>query len=49
MVAARRGSPLLIGVRTAKKLKVDFVDVDNDDIPGDFVLDCSWCWRKWAC
>ncbi|KAJ3288391.1 isomerising glucosamine-fructose-6-phosphate aminotransferase [Rhizoclosmatium globosum] len=30
MVAARRGSPLLIGVRTAKKLKVDFVDVDND-------------------
>ncbi|KAI9342565.1 hypothetical protein BDR26DRAFT_859181 [Obelidium mucronatum] len=30
MVAARRGSPLLIGVRTAKKLKVDFVDVDNE-------------------
>ncbi|KAJ3356848.1 glutamine--fructose-6-phosphate transaminase (isomerizing) [Entophlyctis luteolus] len=30
MVACRRGSPLLIGVRTAKKLKVDFVDVDND-------------------
>ncbi|KAJ3065619.1 glutamine--fructose-6-phosphate transaminase (isomerizing) [Podochytrium sp. JEL0797] len=30
MVACRRGSPLLIGVRTAKKLKVDFVDVDNE-------------------
>jgi glucosamine--fructose-6-phosphate aminotransferase (isomerizing) len=34
MVATRRGSPLLIGVKTAKKLKVDFVDVefgaDND-------------------
>ncbi|KAI8839076.1 hypothetical protein BJ741DRAFT_599858 [Chytriomyces cf. hyalinus JEL632] len=36
MVAARRGSPLLIGVRTAKKLKVDFVDVDNDvEFPED--------------
>ena len=31
MVAARRGSPLLIGVKTSKKLKVDFVDVDLDD------------------
>ncbi|KAJ3086888.1 glutamine--fructose-6-phosphate transaminase (isomerizing) [Quaeritorhiza haematococci] len=30
VVAARRGSPLLIGVKTAKKLKVDFVDVDMD-------------------
>ncbi|KAI8825846.1 uncharacterized protein EV422DRAFT_563675 [Fimicolochytrium jonesii] len=30
MVAARRGSPLLIGVKTAKKLKVDFVDVDTE-------------------
>ncbi|KAJ1565882.1 glutamine--fructose-6-phosphate transaminase (isomerizing) [Nowakowskiella sp. JEL0078] len=28
MVATRRGSPLLIGVKTAKKLKVDFVDVE---------------------
>ncbi|KAI8622049.1 hypothetical protein BC830DRAFT_1091368 [Chytriomyces sp. MP71] len=35
MVAARRGSPLLIGVRTAKKLKVDFVDVDHEDFPDD--------------
>ncbi|KAJ3211322.1 glutamine--fructose-6-phosphate transaminase (isomerizing) [Dinochytrium kinnereticum] len=28
LVATRRGSPLLIGVKTAKKLKVDFVDVE---------------------
>lgn len=27
-VACRRGSPLLIGVKTQKKLKVDFVDVE---------------------
>ncbi|KAI8999526.1 hypothetical protein BC832DRAFT_564513 [Gaertneriomyces semiglobifer] len=32
MIAARRGSPLLIGVKTAKKLKVDFVDVDEDPV-----------------
>ncbi|KAF8966629.1 L-glutamine D-fructose 6-phosphate amidotransferase [Flammula alnicola] len=36
VVTARRGSPLLIGVKTDKKLKVDFVDVefagqDNSD------------------
>ncbi|KAI0049229.1 isomerising glucosamine-fructose-6-phosphate aminotransferase [Auriscalpium vulgare] len=28
LVTARRGSPLLIGVKTEKKLKVDFVDVE---------------------
>lgn len=28
IVTARRGSPLLIGVKTQKKLKVDFVDVE---------------------
>ena len=28
VVATRRGSPLLIGVKTPKKLKVDFVDVE---------------------
>ncbi|TDL25118.1 L-glutamine D-fructose 6-phosphate amidotransferase [Rickenella mellea] len=28
IVVARRGSPLLIGVKTEKKLKVDFVDVE---------------------
>lgn len=37
VVTARRGSPLLIGVKTDKKLKVDFVDVefagqDNSDV-----------------
>ncbi|WVQ82963.1 glutamine-fructose-6-phosphate transaminase (isomerizing) [Cryptococcus sp. DSM 104549] len=34
IVAARRGSPLLIGVKTDRKLKVDFVDVElptNDE------------------
>ncbi|KAI9209901.1 uncharacterized protein BJ171DRAFT_557527 [Polychytrium aggregatum] len=28
VIATRRGSPLLIGVKTQKKLKVDFVDVE---------------------
>jgi glucosamine--fructose-6-phosphate aminotransferase (isomerizing) len=28
LIAARRGSPLIIGVKTDKKLKVDFVDVE---------------------
>jgi len=28
IVAARRGSPLLVGVKTDRKLKVDFVDVE---------------------
>ena len=31
MVAARRGSPLLIGVKTAKHLKTDFVDVEEEE------------------
>ncbi|RKO86981.1 hypothetical protein BDK51DRAFT_10880, partial [Blyttiomyces helicus] len=35
LVAARRGSPLLIGVKTAKKLKVDFVDVAEEQAPED--------------
>ncbi|KAF9048162.1 hypothetical protein BDP27DRAFT_1346102 [Rhodocollybia butyracea] len=40
VVTARRGSPLLIGVKTDKKLKVDFVDVefagqDNKDVKID--------------
>ncbi|KAI5453404.1 glutamine--fructose-6-phosphate transaminase (isomerizing) [Naganishia albida] len=39
IIAARRGSPLLIGVKTDRKLKVDFVDVelptaDTDKING---------------
>lgn len=28
VVAARKGSPLVVGVRTQKKMKVDFVDVE---------------------
>ncbi|KAJ8611766.1 hypothetical protein MRB53_037773 [Persea americana] len=28
VVAARKGSPLVVGVKTAKKMKVDFVDVE---------------------
>ncbi|THV00714.1 isomerising glucosamine-fructose-6-phosphate aminotransferase [Dendrothele bispora CBS 962.96] len=40
VVTARRGSPLLIGVKTDKKLKVDFVDVefagqDVDNVKAD--------------
>lgn len=35
MVVARRGSPLLIGVKTEKKLKVDFVDVEFGGTVGD--------------
>jgi len=31
VIAARKGSPLVIGVRTAKKMKVDFVDVETAD------------------
>ena len=31
-VTARRGSPLLIGVKTERKLKVDFVDVEFPDL-----------------
>jgi glucosamine--fructose-6-phosphate aminotransferase (isomerizing) len=32
VVATRRGSPLLVGVKTEKKLKVDFVDVEFPDV-----------------
>lgn len=37
IVATRRGSPLLIGVKTDRKLKVDFVDVElhNDEQRGE--------------
>ncbi|KAK4952056.1 glutamine--fructose-6-phosphate transaminase (isomerizing) [Elasticomyces elasticus] len=31
VVAARKGSPLVVGVRTAKKMKVDFVDVEFNE------------------
>lgn len=35
LVATRKGSPLLIGVKTEKKLKVDFVDVEFVDAEGE--------------
>ncbi|KAI9569880.1 hypothetical protein HD554DRAFT_2247680 [Boletus coccyginus] len=35
IVTARRGSPLLIGVKTDKKLKVDFVDVEISGTDAD--------------
>ncbi|KAI6250106.1 Glutamine--fructose-6-phosphate aminotransferase [Erysiphe necator] len=31
VIAARKGSPLVIGVRTEKRMKVDFVDVEYTD------------------
>lgn len=31
LIAARKGSPLVIGVRTSKKMKVDFVDVEYSE------------------
>jgi glucosamine--fructose-6-phosphate aminotransferase (isomerizing) len=34
IIAARKGSPLVIGVRTAKKMKVDFVDVEYSEEGG---------------
>ncbi|ORY24309.1 putative glutamine-fructose-6-phosphate transaminase [Naematelia encephala] len=43
IVAARRGSPLLIGVKTDRKLKVDFVDVELpneeriEDVPANLL------------
>jgi glucosamine--fructose-6-phosphate aminotransferase (isomerizing) len=34
VIAARKGSPLVIGVKTQKRMKVDFVDVEYaDDVP----------------
>ena len=33
VIAARKGSPLVVGVRTQKKMKVDFVDVEYQDGP----------------
>lgn len=31
VIAARKGSPLVVGVKTAKKMKVDFVDVEYSE------------------
>ncbi|KAJ7218784.1 L-glutamine D-fructose 6-phosphate amidotransferase [Mycena haematopus] len=39
VVTARRGSPLLIGVKTDKKLKVDFVDVEFAGQENDVKVD----------
>ena len=36
VVAARKGSPLVVGVKTAKKMKVDFVDVDYAEESGPY-------------
>ena len=41
VVTARRGSPLLIGVKTDKKLKVDFVDVEFAGQDNDAKLESS--------
>ncbi|KAK9385776.1 hypothetical protein V1515DRAFT_559360 [Lipomyces mesembrius] len=38
IIATRKGSPLLIGVKTEKKLKVDFVDVEFPDFP-EIIID----------
>jgi len=46
IVTARRGSPLLIGVKTDKKLKVDFVDVEISGTDGDTKVVDS---RKYYC
>lgn len=35
MVCTRRGSPMLIGVKTDRKLKVDFVDVELGEERGE--------------
>ncbi|CAK7268990.1 glutamine--fructose-6-phosphate transaminase (isomerizing) [Sporothrix epigloea] len=39
VIAARKGSPLVIGVKTQKRMKVDFVDVeyadDNNPLPAE--------------
>ena len=35
VVAARKGSPLVVGVRTQKKMKVDFVDVEFGEGTGE--------------
>lgn len=34
VIAARKGSPLVVGVKTAKKMKVDFVDVEYTEEGG---------------
>ncbi|KAF9231483.1 nucleophile aminohydrolase, partial [Melanogaster broomeanus] len=49
IVAARRGSPLLIGVKTDKKLKVDFVDVEFAGMEADTKAIESREWNVLTC
>lgn len=46
VVATRKGSPLLVGVKTEKKLKVDFVDVEFGDTATDTSSDSSLLSRE---
>lgn len=46
IVACRRGSPVLIGVKTDKKLKVDFVDVEFGTDPEEKAIDRGECKRS---
>ncbi|KAK9321468.1 hypothetical protein V1517DRAFT_173529 [Lipomyces orientalis] len=39
VIAARNGSPLLVGIKSERKLKVDFVDVEFPDIIVEAVAD----------
>ncbi|KAK9244961.1 hypothetical protein V1506DRAFT_283942 [Lipomyces tetrasporus] len=39
VIAARNGSPLLVGIKSERKLKVDFVDVEFPDINVEAVAD----------
>ncbi|KAK9368312.1 hypothetical protein V1509DRAFT_85389 [Lipomyces kononenkoae] len=39
VIAARNGSPLLVGIKSERKLKVDFVDVEFPDITVEAVPD----------
>lgn len=51
IVTARRGSPLLIGVKTDKKLKVDFVDVEfsGQETDAKPVDGCKWSPEEAKC
>jgi hypothetical protein len=48
LVVCRRGSPVLIGVKTDKKLKVDFVDVEFGG-SGDDKMDSRACRTSSLC
>ncbi|EER36723.1 glucosamine-fructose-6-phosphate aminotransferase [Histoplasma capsulatum H143] len=49
VIAARKGSPLVIGVRTTKKMKVDFVDVEYSEdgaLPAEQLADINSFLRR---